>query len=463
MSGHYAFRYRSVDKGDPNTVDHLWAIGSFVADGKGAISGGKIDLNDVNRGQTSAPLTAAFTGTYSVSADGRGTGTLTVQKPGGAESVPLRWVMISNTAARMIDFDDTGSGWGNIDMQDPSAFSAGLSGTYVFSYDGLQSGLWPNAAAGMFNADAGVISSGLGDFNDQNGVRQADSFEGSYTSPDPSTGRGTWVFTDPLTRFTWSFAYYLLNSSTFVFSSTDQSLGTLGVAVQQDTSSSYTNGSFSGDSIFVSSGYDVVQSAGVATTSAGRITAGGNGTLTDGVFDINGNGNISMQGAYSISANGRGAASLTSTTDYTTHNIALYMLAPNNALWVSLDPIVASTGQFMPQASGTYDNSTLHGSFAIAVRGTFVSADVDASGQMTADGAGNLMGTADMNAAGTLAPDTSFTGTDTISSNGRGQVAVALGGSTVNYVIYLVSGRTAFLVPIDSGAPAALALAYRQF
>ena len=263
MNGHYAFRYRGIDNPvGAGEAEHIWAVGSFVADGQGGISGGSMDIAviDVATSQ-GAPITAPFTGTYSINADGRGSATLTIQTPGGAENIPLRWVMISNVSARMIGFDDTGSGWGNIDMQDPSSFSAGLSGTYVFSYEGLSNGLYPIAAAGMFSADAGVISSGLADFNSPapglGGVRQGVPLLGSYTSVDPLTGRGTWNYTDQLSGYTYSFAFYLLNSSTFIFSSTYTGWGELGVAVQQDTSSQFSNASLSGNSIFISNGYDV--------------------------------------------------------------------------------------------------------------------------------------------------------------------------------------------------------------
>ena len=45
-----------------------------------------------------------------------------------------------------------------------------------------------------------------------------------------------------------------------------------------------------------------------------------------------------------------------------------------------------------------------------------------------------------MNSAGTLEPDTQFTGTYTVSANGRGQVAINTGQSTINFAIYLQSG-----------------------
>ncbi len=470
LNGHYAFRYRAVDNAvGTASADHIWAVGSFVADGQGGISGGSMDLSLVTSSPEN-PITAPFTGTYSVGADGRGAAALTLQIS-GSPVIPLRWVMISNASARMIGFDDTGSGWGNIDMQDPSSFSSGLSGTYVFSYDGLNNALNPTAAAGMFSADAGVISSGVGDFNTPvsgaGGVRQGVPFDGSYSSVDPSTGRGTWSFIDGLTGYTWSFAFYLLNSSTFVFSSTDLGFGFLGVAVQQDTSSSFSNSSLSGNSILISNGYISVNANTVATTWAGRFTADGNGLFPDGVVDSNMNGTVGAdlpyRGAYSIGQNGHGTAIIGNTTSVATNSLGLYMISANSAFWVSLDGSWVASGQFMPQASGTYSTATLRNSWAFTLRASYVSPADDMAGQMTSDGAGNLTGTADVNAAGTLEPDTAFTGTYTVSANGRGEVAVAVGPATVHYAMYLQSGRTGFLVPIDSGAPATFGIVYRQF
>ena len=139
------------------------------------------------------------------------------------------------------------------------------------------------------------------------------------------------------------------------------------------------------------------------------------------------------------------------------------MIAAQQCFFVSLGAAGVSTGQFMPQATGTYSTATLRNSLAFVLRATYVSPGDDMSGQMTSDGAGNLAGTADANSAGTLDPDSTFTATYSISSNGRGQLAVNTGQSTVNFAIYLQSGRSAYLVPIDSGAPGALGLVYRQF
>lgn len=192
MNGHYAFRYRYVGKGDPSLAVRVWAIGSFVADGKGGISGGVRDSISYSAGATQQLDQMHFTGTYSIGADGRANATLTLlsttSPPAPLAMIPLRWVMISNTAAQIVGFEDTGSGWGGIDIQDPSSFSARLSGPFVFSFDGLSPKL-PTLGAGMFIAVDGVINSGSATFNQGLGgasaqVRQT-QFDGSYTSVDP--------------------------------------------------------------------------------------------------------------------------------------------------------------------------------------------------------------------------------------------------------------------------------------
>jgi hypothetical protein len=285
--------------------------------------------------------------------------------------------------------------------------------------------------------------------------------QGSYTTVDPSTGRGTWNYVDYAFGYTWSFAFYLLNSSTFVFSSVETGVGLLGVAVQQDANASFSNSSLSGDSVFISSGYVSVNTKITSVTAAGRFTADGSGNLASGVVDNNGSGNLPANGTYSISSNGSGT--LTITAGGVDNPAAIYMITAGQFYYVSLNAAVVSTGQFMPQATGTYDATTFGGSFAVTLRGSYVLPADDLAGQMTSDRAGNLTGTADVNAAGTLGPDTAFTGTYTMSANGRGELAANLGSVTTHFAIYLTSGRLAFLVPIDSGAPGTLGLAYRQF
>ncbi len=381
--------------------------------------------------------------------------------------------MMSNTSARMIGFDDTGSGWGNLDLQDTSAFSAGLSGHYVFSYEGVgvtASGLAGYAAAGMFTASGGAISSGLADLNTDGSIRQGLSFTGTYSSVDPSTGRGTWTMVKSNPTETWNFVLYMLNSSSFIFYIPGANMSALGVAAKQDTSSAFSNASLSGDLVFLSTGYADSGTGDIsAASAAGRFTADGNGLFPDGVNDKNVNGsvgaNIPWHGAYTIYADGHGTAAMTDNNSVETTSLGLYVVSANNALWVSLSSSVVSTGQFMPQASGTYNLAALHGSFGFTLRGTLAAAGGDVVGQMTVDGAGGLSGKEDLNAAGTLSPPAgnSLTGNYTLTSSGRGEIALTVGSSTSHYAAYAISERLVIAIPIDSGADPSLGIAYRQF
>jgi hypothetical protein len=87
----------------------------------------------------------------------------------------------------------------------------------------------------------------------------------------------------------------------------------------------------------------------------------------------------------------------------------------------------------------------------------------DVTGLMISDGAGNLSGIADVNKAGTLSTDVAVSGTCSISGNGRGESHISLGSSTARYALYMVSGRTIFLVPIDNNATPSVGYVNRQF
>ncbi|MCK7481864.1 MAG: hypothetical protein M0C28_35345 [Candidatus Moduliflexus flocculans] len=123
LHGPYAFVYRGAD-----ATDVIYIGGRLTADGAGGISDGILDMS-----QGSGVLMAEpFTGTYQVVADGRAAMTLAV----GEDSIPLRLVLESDASARMIGFAAGRTGIGELERQEASAFGTGLSGTFVFGYEG---------------------------------------------------------------------------------------------------------------------------------------------------------------------------------------------------------------------------------------------------------------------------------------------------------------------------------------
>lgn len=462
LSGHYVFRYRTADAPSAGTGGRLWAVGSFEADGDGTISGGSADFVNLASGGNGT-LTVAFSGTYDVGPDGRAEAQFVLNTT-GSPVLPMRWVLNSDISVRIVAFDDTGSGWGNIDRQDPSAFGSGLNGTYVFVLDGLVAPHRPLSAAGMFDVAAGTIDSGRMDINDNGAVTAGAAVAGACSAIDPATGRGTWTVTAGGRPF--QFVFYALSTSVCVFGSRADDEGFLGSMIRQDRSAAYSNSSLAGVLVFVSTGYArATPDSGIPAVSAGRVTADGQGNLTNGAVDSISGGvgavNAAASGTYAIAADGHGTMGLVVAGGL--NNLAIYMIAARQCFYVSLMPTVSSTGQFLPQESGAFDTTSLRSAFALTTRGTFVDAGNDLVAQMTLNGTGGVTGIADANYAGVLAPATALTGVYTVASNGRGEITLNAGQAAGAYAIYVLSRRTAFLVPIGGGAPTAVGYAYRQY
>jgi len=109
LNGHYAFLFNGFDDA---TGKQVAVAGSFMADGIGNITAGEEDINDPSGVNT--PV--AFTGTYVVGLDKRGTMTLTNPLPGSV-SVTYALSLGSFNAGvaskgRLIEFDDNNGATG---------------------------------------------------------------------------------------------------------------------------------------------------------------------------------------------------------------------------------------------------------------------------------------------------------------------------------------------------------------
>jgi len=143
LNGTYAF----VTSGEAITSGAAAATpfsrtGSFTANGSGVIQGGVYDL--VNAGGSSTASSAPIPimgGSYTVNADGRGTLTFNVTSNGTPATINFAIVLTSTSGGFMMD--QTGSanqastGSGNFVLQNSSAFAAGVSGSYVFDFTGV--------------------------------------------------------------------------------------------------------------------------------------------------------------------------------------------------------------------------------------------------------------------------------------------------------------------------------------
>ena len=447
FQGPYAIRYRGFDNDDA-----MFLVGRFYANGSGGISNGVMDVHIPG---SSATVAIAFTGTYSVGTDGRGTMELTADLGGGPVTLPLRFVMFSRTSARIIGFDDVGSGWGSMEQQDPAALAGGLSGTYVYMLDGISGQLSSVAAAGMFTAASnGSITGGLEDINEA-GTASSLNFTGNWNLLDEDAGRGEMTLT--VAKGPHTFYFYLLDASNAFFISQGGDIAVQGILTGRN-SSSFSNASLDGGVAFASQGYTpAVPSLNTTTAfSIGRFVASGTGSTAEEAVDSNVNGIIGsyadaqVSGTYSIAANGRGTFNLTA-GPATTH-LVVYMISANNALYVATDPQAVATGQLLPT-----DNSfsSIRRGWAFTLRGTYTSAGRDATGAfIAADVGATWTGAEDYNNAGSRTPNQAMTATYSVSgTNGRGTATISAGSASVTLVIYELSSSGDILLLGTSGGP----------
>lgn len=475
LQGHYAFRYRSAESGDMT-----FSAGSFVADGAGAISNGYMTMNSP---QGVYDAENSFSGTYEVTPDGKVAVNLLIM----GDSVSLRFILSSNTSARIIGFGEGETGVGSLDLQDPAALVSGLSGTYVFTFDGMKHacrgsvGPRPVAAVGRFTAtDQGLyggskyIANGTFDQNENGkwgGLSGDQNFEGSY-SFNPVTGSGdiqfetgNAVYPGPITYF----KYYIVSADVAVFVAIDRfsfypdgcGWGVNGVLVRQD-STSFSNASLSGSFTAPSWGYLSIPSPAtepfsrpLPVFSAGVVNLDGNGNISGGTLDNNVNGVVNQSmpasGTYSVASNGRGIGMLIAGGG---HNQQIfYMTSANSGFSVGVDTWGPAAGQYLPQ-SGTkpYSIASVGGRFAFQMRGTLSSLGNDAVGQLILDSRGGLTGTIDINQAGILAENVPVSGTYTIDSVGRGTLTISAQNFAITMNLNLQNQRIMMLIGTSSSS-----------
>ncbi len=127
LSGNYAFG----SHGDTTSVDSVNTVGRFTAGGDGTITAGVFD--SVQDGTVTS--NQAFTGTYSVGANGRAVLNLTPSVGAAVQHVAY---LVSPTRAFFLNADTTKVEDGTVDAQQSASFStSGFTGTFAFFTDGV--------------------------------------------------------------------------------------------------------------------------------------------------------------------------------------------------------------------------------------------------------------------------------------------------------------------------------------
>lgn len=339
LSSTYIFDLTGID----GSSAALSQVGEFTADGKGNITSGHMDVNDAG-----TPSQAAFTGTYTIGSNGRGTATLTL--PAG--DVHFAFYIVNAGSAKFVQTDPRATAGvvaGVTTQQAPnSTFSANsVSGSYAF----LVAGTGPAGAvatAGQFVTSNGQITSGVLDEN-VNGTPATNVAVTGGTYTVDSTGRGTATFTTAAK--TYQFVFYLGPAGNLqiaqmaVVQETDSSIISNGVLMLQ-------SGTLSNASVQISY---AMAASGLEGASAlvldGQLTSNGSGVISSGTLDLNTAGSLTLgeaaSGSYSVSSNGRGTLTLNPSGD--NRNFAIYVASPSQVFLLGTDTGRVAAGAFLRQ------------------------------------------------------------------------------------------------------------------
>ena len=473
LNGTYAF----VTSGEAITTGATSATpfsrtGSFTANGSGVIQGGVYDLVNAGGSSTASSAPIPITGgSYTVNADGRGTLTFNVTSNGAPATLAFGIVLTSTSSGFMMDQTASGNqastGSGNFVLQNSAAFAAGVSGSYVFDFTGLDGSTNPQSLVGRFAASGGVITSGLEDANDNGALTSSTSISGSFVADPANTaaGRGT------ATVEGQTYAFYIVDSTRVRFISINPSgagpmLSGDAVAQSGGTPPPSPSGSF----VFLVSG----SSANGGLTRVGRLTVSGS-TLSNMIMDVNnggtqnefGSGSLSM-GAISYDATtGRGTLSFQSSIT-SVYSFVFYLSSPSSGVIqeVSGTPgtgiaTVVADGSIAAQSGSPFTSSNISGPYAISWSGLVTSGgsfgsqdEEDFLGQVNVSNL-SLSGTSDIFQFTGVTLNLNIGTSGQIAINGDGTsnntMNVSLSQVTpIHMVVYVVSPQLAFFANRDN-------------
>jgi Putative Ig domain len=450
LTGEYTFSFSGYRSGTPILI-----AGRFTADGSGTISNGLLDGNLAG----STPATdVAFTGTYSITADGLGSMTF---NPVQGSTLVFAVAVTSNGSGKLIQSDpshpqDYGSG--AIKTQTISALAAG---NFAFGSTGVDLALNRFASAGAFQTNAsGTLTKGTIDIDDGGTVTPAAFLTGSYSAPDPSTGRGT-ASLRVNSGQAQNFSYYLVSPSEMIQLSIDQVSGTSPLTLTSVLRGStagvnFTNLALKGASVLQTNGVNPnggsPEAIGIAGLFNGDGTIDGNGFGNAALlFDQNTGGSLAQQqvagGQYKVDPkNGR-----VTLNGFGGTPPVLYLVGQNQAFLVGTDGN-ATSGVLAPQTAGTTGIPLTN----VSVLGAYVGGSVTPAlpavtnqvDWLFADGNGSINVSQDSSGPG--GPQSNqFAVTYQVDATGRALVNLNPGG-TLQGIMYVLSSTKVVILSTDA-------------
>lgn len=474
LSGTYAFMTSGeVFTNGSTSAASMARVGSFIADGKGGITGGVEDVNSL--GSPSGALTITG-GSYTVNADGRGTLRLNF----GPSSINFAIVLTSTSDGLMIDETSTSTqastGSGNFIKQDTALCGSpvnSVAGTYVFDFAGLDSSRNPESFVGEFTANNGATTANFGDLNDNMSLSSG-AFTASFATDllhpagADTCGRGLAQIS------TQTYAFYVVDSRRVRFINAAGGEMLSGDAVRQ-TNVPASVSSLNSGFVFVVAG----SSASGGLTRVGRFTASGS-TVTNILMDVNDAGSFRQPNTFTNASitfdpsTGRGTVSFQDSIPLT-YTFVFYLSSGNSGVIQDVSPSSTigfardtADGSILAQSGSPFTSSNVTGPYAlnwsglVVKGGTFPTQDEEDLLAQARVSSLALSGTADIFqfTSATLTPQTDIGTAGQITfNNGDGtgddrvrvDMTVNLSNtSPINMVIYIVNPQLAFFANRDN-------------
>jgi hypothetical protein len=331
--------------------------------------------------------------------------------------------------------------------------NASLTGNYVFSLNGTESGK-PWAVTGSFTANAdGTISNGIEDINGPAGVLTALPFSGGYLIN--ANGQGVATFTSTQGSFTMSLTLNRLGYAVLMRNDAN-GIATGNFYVQLSTALTLTNL----DATYILNFVGPDQT-GALQNVVGLFVTDGSTTINSAQNDINTGGtvqNLSFTGSYTIGTNGPGTGTATFTDSKgDTRLYDFYIVSPTQLQFIEIDNTFGYLSGIVFQQQSVTSTTVLSGAYMFYVAGSQNTVAYGAAGGFTTDATTNgniIAGTDDTNIGGTISSNTSLIGSFTSSATGRGTISLTGSSGITTYIYYLISPSSAFVLTSNDSANA---------
>jgi len=449
LSGHYALMLN----GWSSSTTAASAVGSFVADGAGNISGGLLDMAD--QGISTGPQNGTFTGTYCVGSNNLASINLTLSSGLSRAPSTLQAALDSSDGNGHIITYGTGGflASGLLRKQETGAFStSAISGNYAGGVVGADSSSnrWASAGASNYGGNGNISN---GEFDSDDALSGPDF--GTFSSADfsvASNGRGTATitFVSAAEDKAKSFVYYIISSSEMLRMEIDPSTHPeiqVGQILQQ--SSNLTYKSLEGLSVIEIQGLDIQNSPATPEVQAGILTITAPPAFSVSL-DQNDGGTMSTQtpsGSYSVDSSGRVTLSGAGVGN---NPPVFYLVAPNQAFLVGTDSSV-DFGTLTPQTGSNLDNASLVGNYYGGSQQPVndnVSEEVDFVSANGSSPNGTLSGVSDKNGSG--GPQTGGTISETYVVSPSGRTVITSSGGGGGAILYIISPTQTVVLPSNT-------------